>query len=305
MRWYCTSFLQSLFVIGALSSTAVYAEEPIVLRDNFDQSSCLQGSSLASQLNEDGDFVLTMQNAQGQGLLSATELSYGRYTARIKTDIGGGAIVAFYVMGVDNWQRNNPFYHHLHDEIDFELVSTLWREGQHIAQNATWINAYAGHESIVLPKRPGDDAGGSFFALAEKISNDENLFYRHVLPDLDMQGDFWGHNFNDGQYYTYSFTYTPNAVSYEVRDDDDKLIQAYQIDKSSSRWPKAKMYVALTIWTASDVGTQTGFSGVFDKSFPRPMRAYVDYLSYAPSPEAKIPKLPKWKGRIPWRACGY
>jgi beta-glucanase (GH16 family) len=249
--------------------------------------------------------VLSMSGGGGQGLRTVTALGHGLYQARIRTDVGGGAIVAFYLMAVDNDKRNDPAYRHLHDEIDFELVSTLWREGSYLADNVTWFNAFHKHTAVILPKNPQDDAGGSMMALARTRSSDMKLFNRHVLPDLDQSTNFIGPNFNDGQYYTYSIDWNAERIIYSVHNSAGELVKDYRLDRSSDAWPTQTMYLALSIWSATDSATQKGFSGRFDSSFGRPMRAYFDFVRYAPSEDLDLPGSANWNGAMPWQSCGF
>jgi beta-glucanase (GH16 family) len=296
--------LISAFLLATVQ-TAVQAQ-PLIFSDNFDSTSCLRRSGLSSWLDNSGDLVLTMANGGGQGLKTTTEFGHGRYEARIKTDVGGGAVVAFYLMGVDNSKRNDPAYFYLHDEIDFELVATLNREGNYLGRNATWFNAFHNHTAVVLPKNPQDDAGGSMMSLGERDPNaNSRIFDLHVVPDIDRSVNFYGHNFNDGQYYTYTIDWRPDAIIYSVANDNGAIIKSYTLDKTSDKWPKTKMYVALSIWSAGDYDTQWGFSGKFDYNFGRPMRAFVDFIKYEPLANTDVPSTIQTNGEIPWESCGY
>ena len=247
--------------------------------------------------------MLSMSGGVAQGLTTRTELGYGRYVARIKADIGAGAVVAFYLMGVSDAQRNNPAYSHLHDEIDIELVGSLWREGQQIADNATWINAFYHHATLMLARSPNDDAGGSILTMAHKKPVDEALINRNLLQDIDRGDNFIGHDFSDGRYYVYTIDYTDQQITYAVASDDGVVIKSYTLKRSGSAWPQSKMYLAVSIWSANNQAIQSNFSGYLDRYFGRPMTATIDYISYQPAPGEATANAARWQGQIPWSNC--
>ena len=244
-----------------------------------------------------------MYGGMAAGLTTRTELGYGRYSARIKTDIGAGAVVAFYLMGVDSAQRNNPAYSYLHDEIDIELVGSLWRESSQIADDATWINAFYHHTTLVLPRHANDDAGGSILTAATKKTADEALFNRQVLPDIDQGANFVGHDFNDGRYYIYTIDYSDQQITYTVAGDDGVTLKSYTLKRNGTSWPQTKMYLALTIWSTNDSSIQSNFTGFLDQSFGRPMSATIDYVSYQPAPGEPTVNALGWHGQLPWSNC--
>lgn len=280
-------------------------DAPKVFQDDFDASSCLRASDLSGWLDDSGELVLSMSGGAGQGLRTTTNLGYGRYTARIRTDTGAGAVVAFYLMSIGNDERNDPAYRQYHDEVDFELVNTLWRESKPVADSVTWFNAFRGHVTIVLPRNRHDDAGGSMLALAAQATDDDALFNRNVLPDLDRASHFIGPNFDDGQFYTYTIDYDADRIIYTVETSSGALVKRYTLRRTSDAWPKLSMYLALSIWSAGNAGTEYNFTGPLDRGFGRPMRAYVDHVRYEPAAGVEIPGADRWNGRIPWLSCGF
>ncbi len=292
----------SLILLGSFSKNL---EAAPIFEDQFGQNSCLRRSALASWLAPSQELVLTMQDARSTGLQTVTALSYGHYSARMRTDVGAGSVVAFYLMGVESSQRDNPAYFSYHDEIDIELVKTLWREGQALGDDATWFNAYYHHGSLILPRYQGDTAGGSLLALKEVKTSDRNLFDRHVLPGVDRGENFLGFDFNDGRYYTYSLDYQKDAITYQVADDEGKVLRRFTLTPQSEQWPNRPLYLALSLWTSFDRGLQTSFTGFWDARFGRPMRAYISHVRYEPADDVNIPGSDRWNGSIPWRACGF
>jgi hypothetical protein len=298
-----SKILALVFLLGSTSpATAGSQLSPDVYRDDFESGSCLSQTNLRSWLTPAGELELSMVGG-GAGLQTVTQLSYGRYVTRLRTDIGGGGVVAFYLMGVDNALRNNPRYWHLHDEVDIELVGSLWREGRLVARNASWINAFHNHTAVILPRRPFDDAGGSVLAMGELASNDDALLDRHVLPDLDRNGDFVGFDFNDGNFYTYTIDYSDQAIIYTISDDAGQVKRSHTLRRQGSAWPQTKMYLALTLWSTRDRRVQDNFTGPYDYGFGRPMRVFIDYASYQPMAGVELAGAAAWDGRMPWSAC--
>lgn len=278
--------------------------QPAIYRDDFEASSCLKNTALRNKLNAAGELELSM-HASAVGLQTLTKLSYGRYMVRMRTDMGGGAVAAFYLMGVDNALRNNPFYWRLHDEVDIELVATLWREGRPLAKNASWINAFHNHSALILPRRPYDDAGGSVLAVEELRTEDSSFLNRHVLPDMDRDQGFVGFNFNDGNFYTYIIDYNDQQIHYTVTDDQGQLLRRYTLQRRGRAWPQTKMYLALSLWSTRDRGIQNNFTGPYDYTFGRPMRVFIDYVSYQPQAGVRIEGSETWGGAMPWNMCSF
>ncbi len=269
------------------------------LRDDFNEASCLNQTYAKSMLTPRGELELKIGAGGAQYLQTTKSLGYGRYEARIKTDLGGGAVVAFYIMGIEGHLRNNPAYFNFHDEVDFELVGTLWREGQYLGNNATWINAYSQHRSLILARHPRDDAGGSLIAMGELISKNRALLNRQTLPDLDRTSNFIGHNFNDGKFYTYILDYSPEAISFLVRNDEGVILRNYVLANRQNGWPREPMYLAISLWTSTDPNLARNFLGYYDHQFGRPMSATIDYISFSPANQEQESDL----RAMPWNIC--
>ena len=297
-------FSACLGLAATLPAQAEISLSSKVYRDHFDASSCLRRSAMSSWLSQTGELVLSIDGS-AMGLQTLTKLSYGRYTTRLRTDVGGGSVVAFYLMGVDVANRDHPAYYRLHDEVDIELVPTLWREGVPIAQNATWINVYHSHSSLILPRFLGDDAGGSALAVARRTLASDSLFNRHVLPDMDRSDPFIGFNFNDGNYYTYIIDYDAQEITFTVKDDDERILRTYTLQRHGHAWPQTKMYLALSLWSTGRSDIQTGFTGPYDRAFGRPMRAYFDSVSFQPIEGLQLPQATEWGNQLPWQACNF
>ncbi len=282
-----------LLYVSLSFATHTFAQSTSI-RDDFSSASCLHNTFASQWLSSSGELKLSLNGGGAQFLQTTKTLSYGKYEARIKTDLGAGAVLAFYLMGVDGQLRNNPRYFSQHDEIDIELVGSLWRDGQYIGPNATWINAYAQHESLILPRYRGDDAGGSLLALSQLSASSPAVMQRHTLPAIAGDHNLIGHNFNDGKYYTYVIDYSSEAMTFTVKSDEGSVVRQLTLTKNSERWPKPPMYLALSLWTANDVNLARNFLGYYDYNFGRPMTATIDFVSYTPSVAAPANETLKW-----------
>ncbi|MBF0442453.1 MAG: family 16 glycosylhydrolase [Oligoflexales bacterium] len=273
-----------------------------IFYDNFDQNSCLSGTNEQSRLSA-GSLVLSMNDS----LITKTALSYGRYTMKMKSGIAGGSVMSFYIMGVPGHLRENEKYFSLHDEVDFEFVTTLWRQGRYIADNVTWINAYHHHRDLILPVY-NDLDGGSILRYANKNSEiDPGHLREQILSPLVEEVEERAFDFNDGEYHSYIIDYSKEKIQFIIMDADEKQTIArhtiYKKDISGNRWPETTMYLAISFWYSNDADTQNYFTGPLNLNLTGSSKAYIDSVKYETSDEKTLAALSDWGTQMPWDVC--